>query len=873
MQWYDEAVAKLCKGKETHRCWKDFADKINTKEPSQSYRVLNEHLTSKTFLLGNRLTSDDLYLAQKLMQCPTFSKMLTSKTRPFHLCRWFTQVFSLHPDTSYEFYRLTKEKIDNRLIQSLKEANMKKFKNLLEFVDVNAKYEGDLEPRPIHIACKLGNKEALELLLKSGASIETQNAEGLTPIFFAVHKNQHEIFNYLLELGANIHHRECQNRSLFYWAASSGNLEFVKILYEKGCDPNEPTLLGRTALSKAAWNGTPQTMKYLLSLPTIDIDKQDNRGRTALHNAVWGCAGGRLGKKMGNNSADSPECALMLIEKGASLEIPDNSGNTPVCIASSTCAVSSLKLLIEKGANVSHTNHEGDSPLHQAVGRGHSECVEILLSQGVDINAAASTPDTTPLRYSIKHLKPACLKFLIEKGAFADSEDLKYACEHGNKETLELVIQKTGFVREALLHSLEKGNQECTELMLNKVQEVTQEELVAGIRRKGTIYGLVIQKYTQKLPEVALETAILDDLDINYFLENCQVSGRSLHAAIKKNKENLAVELVNHKPELWRYLDPLTERSALHLSCIQGFSKLASVLVQVSSDPCDYMSWLDYKGLDPVLVAEIHKHHYLSELLRDLYSQATDKELISHVRHIEYEESAEAVPVHPYELEQMPRGYLEVTVATKPIEETGLLWVDSYEALEEMKRDLEEVEVVGVDLEYHSFSETKGCVCLLQISSGAKDYLLDTLQIRKELRVFLQELMLDDSVVKIFHGGDSDVLWLQNDFDAHVVRMFDTARAHKILFKDSFLPSLANLLKTCMELKIDKTFQIADWRIRPLPLAMLNYARTDAHYLPDLYNYFTERMSHEQLDLLSQVCNSMCHKHPFPKLTKLNISC
>ena len=40
-------------------------------------------------------------------------------------------------------------------------------------------------------------------------------------------------------------------------------------------------------------------MNWLLQLPEIEVNTADKRKRTPLHNAVWGCAGGRLGKKMG----------------------------------------------------------------------------------------------------------------------------------------------------------------------------------------------------------------------------------------------------------------------------------------------------------------------------------------------------------------------------------------------------------------------------------------------------------------------------------------------------------------------------------------------------------------------------------------------
>lgn len=45
---------------------------------------------------------------------------------------------------------------------------------------------------------------------------------------------------------------------------------------------------------------------YLLKLKEIDMFSQCKKGRTALHNAVFGPKGGREGHKFGTNEKDSP---------------------------------------------------------------------------------------------------------------------------------------------------------------------------------------------------------------------------------------------------------------------------------------------------------------------------------------------------------------------------------------------------------------------------------------------------------------------------------------------------------------------------------------------------------------------------------------
>ena len=98
----------------------------------------------------------------------------------------------------------------------------------------------------------MGNIKALVKILSLGVNIETEDSEGLTPLFYAVQSKSVETLNFLREKGANVFHKEKQGRSLFYWAASLGNVEMLNILLADGLDPNESTILGRTSLSKSA---------------------------------------------------------------------------------------------------------------------------------------------------------------------------------------------------------------------------------------------------------------------------------------------------------------------------------------------------------------------------------------------------------------------------------------------------------------------------------------------------------------------------------------------------------------------------------------------------------------------------------------------
>ena len=66
--------------------------------------------------------------------------------------------------------------------------------------------------------------------------------------------------------------------------------------------------------------------------------------------------------------------------------------------------------------------------------------------------------------------------------------------------------------------------------------------------------------------------------------------------------------------------------------------------------------------------------------------------------------------------------------------------------------------------------------------------------------------------VKVFHGADHDIEWLQRDLGLYVVNMFDTGQAARVLSLPQF--SLAHLLSSLCGVAADKQYQLADWRIR-----------------------------------------------------------
>eukprot|EP00928_Gymnodinium_smaydae_P022741 TRINITY_DN189_c0_g1_i1.p1 TRINITY_DN189_c0_g1~~TRINITY_DN189_c0_g1_i1.p1 ORF type:complete len:1015 (-),score=199.89 TRINITY_DN189_c0_g1_i1:105-3149(-) len=197
---------------------------------------------------------------------------------------------------------------------------------------------------------------------------------------------------------------------------------------------------------------------------------------------------------------------------------------------------------------------------------------------------------------------------------------------------------------------------------------------------------------------------------------------------------------------------------------------------------------------------------------------------------------------HPYDEElrslQWPDAMFQPREAKRflRMEDTPLVWVRTADELRAMISELKTCVggEIAIDVEHHDFRSYRGFVCLVQISTRQKDFIVDPFDIFEEMHL-LNEVFTDPRIIKVLHGADRDVTWLQRDFSVYIVGMFDTGQAARMLkLQGGF--SLANLVQTYCGIKLDKKYQTADWRERPLLPEMVHYARMDTHFLLYIYD-------------------------------------
>lgn len=145
--------------------------------------------------------------------------------------------------------------------------------------------------------------------------------------------------------------------------------------------------------------------------------------------------------------------------------------------------------------------------------------------------------------------------------------------------------------------------------------------------------------------------------------------------------------------------------------------------------------------------------------------------------------------------------------------------------LEALVRRMAGVPRVGVDTEADSLHSYREKLCLIQISTGREDVLVDPL-VQLDLQPLLDAFSTSEIILQ---GADFDVRMLRSVGSFRPTKVFDTTLAARLIGLKEI--GLAALVKTFFDVELPKGSQKADWGRRPLPEKMLEYAVNDTRFL------------------------------------------
>ena len=174
------------------------------------------------------------------------------------------------------------------------------------------------------------------------------------------------------------------------------------------------------------------------------------------------------------------------------------------------------------------------------------------------------------------------------------------------------------------------------------------------------------------------------------------------------------------------------------------------------------------------------------------------------------------------------------------------VWVDNHQQLQKAFEAIDSSPVIGIDTEYDSFRYFREKLCLIQVKTAKKVYLLDPLA-----NIDISSLgksFSDPGIVKVLHAGDNDIRILSRDYGFRFRNIFDTQKAASLL--DLHYLSLGAVIEHFLGRKLDKTkkLQRSQWEARPLSEEQIDYAARDTEHLIELYRMLKEDLKKRGLE-------------------------
>jgi ankyrin repeat protein len=457
------------------------------------------------------------------------------------------------------------------------------------------------------------------------ANYNTRNAEGFTPLHIAARKGYGGLINFLIEKKADVNRKGPAGETALHEAARAGQLDAMTALIAAGADVNVPDIRENSALHLAASQARFLEGVFLLLSNGADPNAKDEDGNSALHRVII--------------FNGHQEALLALLENGADVSLHNNEGKTPLHLAVQEGRLSHIPLLLRYHANILAADNAGltpfeaalrgdrrvfstlitaetvlqrdredNTPLHVAVGlRGDREAVDLILSQGVPVNAQNKAGDTG-LHLAIGQNQQTLGELLLTRGA-----DL-FAANFRGESPLYLVFHSPGGIREWVL----------TPPFLYARDKQGNSILHYGAQwGLDTAIPLIIQKgIAPETPNAAGEAPLFDAVKIDspstiraFLGAGAAISVRDslgntpLHAAVRGNARRAAETLINAGADL--NAQALNGKAPLHDTARLGLSGMTELLIRRRAD----LERRDVEGNTPLMEAILAGQYGASAVL------------------------------------------------------------------------------------------------------------------------------------------------------------------------------------------------------------------------------------------------------------------
>ncbi len=342
---------------------------------------------------------------------------------------------------------------------------------LIEVHHISMDHQGKDGQTPLTRMIQSGESKKAMLLIEQGATPNTKNQKGESPLYLSVLNNQNKVAGALLEKGVRmtVHRYDGGEQALIHFAFDQGDPDMVELLWRhtKDDDIDERNVKNQTVLMRVCELSENETsLEIAQKAIRLANDILDRGANVTLYSkSLESPLIYTLKALLNDTDATCIESrkalANRLIDMGSNHSLQSRDEQTPIRLALAGNHFDIVGHLLQKGATIDERYRNRHTALTQNVFEGNVETVRKLLTQ-FQANPNTSAQDRLPLQVAV--IKASTAKGQLQKQWLEIAELLR---NHG--ANLNLKDKKGNTVlHSACIHCV-TDQKESTDIILDLI--------------------------------------------------------------------------------------------------------------------------------------------------------------------------------------------------------------------------------------------------------------------------------------------------------------------------------------------------------------------------------------------------------------------
>ena len=473
---------------------------------------------------------------------------------------------------------------------------------------------------PLHYAVRLGNFDAVEILLEAGAQVNPRDKALATPLFDALSCPQPvNMIDLLLDAGASADIPNIDGKVPLHVAAESAPVAVIRQLIEATENPNRPDARGYQPLHRACEKNTVEAVQAIL-FERVAVFSSCMDGDTCLHLAA--------------SRDDTTAVAeyLLTTEAAQLVNAVNLMGRSPLHLAVLHKHHALVGDILEAGAHINMPDAKGFTALHEAAELNDLKMARQLIDAGADVAKSQQSHRVTPLILAIKANANDIVELLLSHAADPSADDadgVTPLMAAANKPSNDIVNTLLGAGADATVKDrlgrnvLQHCNPALKEETMGKLIDAGADVNNRDTWKRTPLISAVMDhniSMARKLLEKGADANAKDDN-----------GATPLQVALNYRKLELIDELLKKGADP-NARDKWSNQTMLAVCCSLGLEKEAEKLVAAGAD----LTAKDNSGMTPLHIA-VKNSYSSSDIVRVMLKAGADPLIADNAGHTAFD--------------------------------------------------------------------------------------------------------------------------------------------------------------------------------------------------------------------------------------------